>query len=448
MDFLHPSEIERGVIGVLLNGGETVNTLTPEDFSDPDSRQLFGACAAIMARRERVSFEAVDSELTRAYGPEQAAALMQVGMTEARAHSLDGWQLPRFAQTVLEASKRRSLQQIGKALQQRAADPERDVNSITDAARLALSKASTASGKGVRLSEACLTVYEAAGSKEKPIPTGIHELDTILRGGLRRGELTVLGARPAVGKSALLLSMALRAAREGKQAAFVSLEMSEAQLAARVLAACSGLDASVLTGQQAVSDGEWARLATGLERAGAHDMTLLVHAGMSVEDLRAEVQDLIDGEGCDVLFVDYLQLLRTRQKTGGDFERLGIVSRALKCISLDFGIPVVAAAQVRRQGNGGILRAPGLDELRGSGDIEQDADNVLLLHRPEAGDDSTLQTSGYLRRHNGLFGRLQGSERTLLTIDVAKQRQGKTARAWTVFNPGRMTFVDPGVIGA
>ena len=181
---------------------------------------------------------------------------------------------------------------------------------------------------------------------------------------------------------------------------------------------------------------------------GSDRMSILVQGGLTIEDLRAEIQNQADTRGCDIVAVDYLQLLRTRQKTSGDFERLGIVSRGLKALTLELGIPVVAAAQVRRQGNGGTLRAPTLDELRGSGDLEQDADNVILLHRPEGIDDQTLTSRSYCARHTGLFERTQARDLQLLTFDVAKQRQGMTARAWSAFQPAQMRFIDPGTIGA
>ena len=117
----------------------------------------------------------------------------------------------------------------------------------------------------------------------------------------------------------------------------------------------------------------------------------------------------------------------------------------MKQIALESDLPILTAAQVRRQGNsGGALRAPGLDELRGSGDLEQDADNVALIHRVEGADDAVLQGKGYTVRHAGLFEGVQMCGKQLLTIEVAKQRQGRTGRAWVIFDPGRMRFTDPG----
>ena len=257
--------------------------------------------------------------------------------------------------------------------------------------------------------------------------------------------MIVLGARPAVGKSATMLKMAITAAQAGAHVVLYSLEMSVEQVGTRALGAASDVNIGALRTGEKPEATLWATLAESLCYYGeAGDrIKLIVRGDVTVEDLKTEVATLHDAGQCDVLIVDYLQKLHTRQRTGNDFERLGIVSHGLKAITLDLGIPVVAGAQVRRQGNGGVLRAPNLDELRGSGDIEQDADAVVLMHRPEAAEDSALASFGYQTQHAGLWESLQGSGRVLISFDVAKNRQGATGRAWSVFTPSRMRFCDP-----
>lgn len=452
MDFLNPIEHEWSIVGIWAGGAAEPGpaaALSADCFSDPDAAAAFGACQALHAQRRPVSLPNLDEYMTRALGAVRAQALMQRVMTAARECRLNGWQLPEAVRIVREAANRRRLISLGEAIARGAADEQRDLTELADSAREHLRRVSPARGGWIRATDACLDAYEAAEHCEKPIRTGIHELDTILCGGLRRGELTILGARPAVGKSAALLYMALTAAREGAKVCLVSLEMSAAQIGARILSAHSQLNPSIIQSGRELSEANWTELSAGLERvgvSGAERLSILVHGGMTIEELRAEVLSQLDSGGCDLLAVDYLQLLRTKHRPSSDFERLGVVSRGLKALTLDLGIPVIAAAQVRRQGNGGMLRAPGLDELRGSGDLEQDADNVILLHRPEACDDPTLNSLSYRSRHDGLFERAQAKNMQLLTFDVAKQRQGRTARAWSVFQPAQMRFIDPGVV--
>lgn len=451
MDLLYPHESERGIIGLLLNMPDlgAAAELTPADFSSKDDSIIFAAFREIAARREKLHGVAVDAELSRVQGKEESARLMAIVSAAAQQYQTQQYLLPTLVEYVREGSRRRTLQRIAQAIARGAVDGQRDLSELTDRARNELRKQSAARGGWVSASEACRAAYESAEQAQKPIPTGITELDSILCGGLHRGEFTVLGARPAVGKSAVLLQMALNAAANGAKVAFVSLEMSVHQIGARMIAAETAVNSGMLRSGQELPEKAWADMAEAMlsmnDKCGDR-LKIIARGALTVEELSNELQAIIDDGGCDLLVVDYLQLLRTRQKTSSDFERVGAVSRALKAMTLDFGIPVVAAAQVRRQNNGGVLRAPGMDELRGSGDIEQDADNVLLLHRPEISEDGVLKTHGYVSRCNGLFERAQNKGLQAQTIEVAKQRQGRTARAWFVFDPSRMRFINPSAL--
>lgn len=451
MNLIRPEQEEFAVIGIAASGRASdlspLLQLTTGDFCNSRACTLFAGIQALMLQQKRVDLTALDEVLTRKHGAEAAKDLMADALSAATENHLNAWNLPALVQTVSEAAQRRRLIKVGEALSRAAADEQRDMVEVLESAKNALQKNTRGKSGIVKLTDACLEAYDAAFNQHKPISTGIGELDAILCGGLHRGELTILGARPAVGKSSVLLEMARTAAREGKRVLFVSLEMSTQQTGFRALAANSGLNAGALRSGLMLSEEDQQMLAEGLTEAGndgSDNVSLLASGGMTIEELTQTVQA---GE-YDLLVVDYIQLLRTRQKTGSDFERLGIVSRGLKEITLSTGIPVVAAAQVKRQNNGGTLRAPGLDELRGSGDLEQDADNVLLLHRVETPDDNVLRLNSYLQRHDGLFEGTKMRKLQLLTIEVAKQRQGRTARAWVMFDPSRMKFYEPVVRSA
>lgn len=450
MDILHPIEAEETIIGVLAAGKagdfSAFSGLSPNDFHAPELRQLFGACAGIMRGHVSVNLPNIDEWLTRNLGADRAAQLMPEAMRLAGLHHLEGWRLPDCVSVVTEGARRRALVKAGEALSSGAADGRRDLSELIDNARAFLIGNTRGKFKTITLAEACMEAYEAAEKRVKPFPTGIAELDRVLCGGIHPGEFTILGARPAVGKSAVLLHMAQKCAEAGAKVVFVSLEMSSLQMGARTLAAKSDINAGLLRSGEDLPPNAWTCLSDAMlyiDNGAGESLKILACGGMTVEELCSEVLTFVDANACDVLFVDYLQLLRTRQAVKGDFERLGIVSRALKGLTIDLGIAVVAAAQVLRQNNNGTPRAPGLDELRGSGDMEQDADNVLLLHVPASPDDGTLKNPTYRNQYSGLFERLEGSACRLMSIDVAKQRQGMTRRTWTVFNPSRMAFIDP-----
>lgn len=453
MDVLRPEDQEFAVIGIIV-GCKTadlkpVQALSSEDFCNRQARQVFAAVQALIAQGRRIGFATLDPELTRMYGADATVVLMQKTMQAAQEYALQGWNLSRFVAGVKEGAQRRKAVKIGEALSSAAADGRQDMPEVLSLAQSALRDCNTSSSSIVSATDALLDAYDAAFSQEKPIATGIGELDAILCGGLRRGELTILGARPAVGKSSVLLQIARHAARQDKRVLLVSLEMGAQQIGARILSANSGLNGGRLISGQILSDKDCDALTRGLETSGydrTENLSLLVRPGLTIEELR---QETLGRDDVDVLVLDYIQLVRTKQKTSSDFERLGIVSRGLKQLALEADLPILTAAQVRRQGNGaGALRAPCLDELRGSGDLEQDADNVALIHRVENADDAVLRGKGYTARHAGLYEGVQMCGKQLLTIEVAKQRQGCTGRAWVIFDPGRMRFTDPGGINA
>lgn len=458
MNIICPETEELAVVGIAIfaKGIDTsvLAKLTEQDFYNVQARTVFRSIKSLLSQQQRLDIQSIDECLTRRLGNDQTQALLHPIREQAAEYMLGGWQLQRLVDTVIEGSKRRTMQRIGERLAQSATDETQELSSTlanaTDALKNCVhSKAQITSGFN-----ACMEAYDAAFAKVNPVSTGISELDAILCGGLHKGELTICGARPSIGKSSVLLSVALNAASQGKRVLFVSLEMSLQQIGARILAAKSGVNAGIFRsggltpdpGQNEKDDKIAAALTVGVNLAGKEgidNILLLYDPGLSIETLEQDTKSVADSGGLDLVVVDYLQLMRSDQRNISDFERLGIVSRGLKRLSLSLDVPVLAAAQVRRQNNNGVLRAPGLDELRGSGDIEQDADNVWLLHRIETPADSTLQSAGYKKRHEGLYNGVQMHNKQLLTIEVGKQRQGVTARAWFIFDPPHMTFSDP-----
>lgn len=447
MDLLRPTEHERAVIGILAGGTaqdtSSARMLSPEDFCDRATGRIFAACLHLLTQHKPVSLPALDELLTKEYGADQGGELMQTVMESSSRYRLQGWQLPEAVRLVREGAQRRNLVRIGEAISKGASDDQRDMTELVDKARNALRGSVVGTAHVVDAQTAILNAYEAVERAEKPIPTGIRELDVrVLQGGLHRGEMTVLGARPGVGKSAVMLQMAVEAAMSGKHVVFVSLEMSAEQIGARLIGRFAGENICLLRGGAMPTEQQWVVLAEASSEAGiaiGERLKLIVRGGMTIEELTSEVIGLHDNGECDLLVVDYLQILRSRQKTGNELERLGIVSRGLKAITLDLNIPILTAAQVRRQNNGGVARAPSLDELRGSSDIEQDADNVILLHSPEAADDSAL----YRAEDVAMWSRAGDAGKRVMLFNVAKQRQGITACAWAVFDPSRMRFESP-----
>ncbi|MEG0901894.1 MAG: DnaB-like helicase C-terminal domain-containing protein, partial [Clostridia bacterium] len=155
----------------------------------------------------------------------------------------------------------------------------------------------------------------------------------------------------------------------------------------------------------------------------------------TVEELRMVVQHEKDTVGLDVLFVDYLQLMDTKQRADNEAQRLGKISGALKDIALDLDVAVVAMAQVKRT-EGRVAMMPILSDLKGSGDLEQDSDNVIFLHHPESRDDPSVMPAD----RDGFDG-YEGAGMQYIALNVAKQRQGNTGTFGVAFDPSRMRYM-------
>ena len=153
----------------------------------------------------------------------------------------------------------------------------------------------------------------------------------------------------------------------------------------------------------------------------------------TVEDLRREVQKRVERKELDLLIVDYLQLMDTTAKYRDEHLRVGNVSKALKGMALDFNIPVVSLAQVNRDTDGSL---PTLRNLKDSGNIEQDADGVIFLHRPTDSTDSSIDP-----RDKANFDLLRKKGYDYIVIAVAKQRQGTTGMASVLFDKAHMRYV-------
>lgn len=445
-------ESERSVLGSALRSEKAAQTVTerlqPDDFADPAHREIFEAVMAITLSQRRSDIITVDAELTKrgrldAVGG--ANYLVELLQSVPSAANVDA-----YIDIVLEKANLRRLQAIAESITRKTKAEQMSADTIIELIEGACNditeRNSQRDGGWMKGSEAVLMAYEAIEKERKAIPTGFAALDDILCGGLIKPELTIVGARPGKGKSAFLLTAAMEAAKAGFHVGYFSLEMSAEQIGQRALASTSLVSLSKLRrGKMSLSDKDWDMLCGALEELGGNGIGehLHIYRGytMSVERLCNVVRHAVQRGELDLLVVDYIQLLRSVEKTRSDFERIGIVSKTLKQLALTLNIPILTAAQVRRPGADESKksgRAPTLDELRGSGDLEQDADNVLLIHAPENADDSALKNLPL--ENDGIWERSMNAMAVPFMVKVAKQRQGPTGQSWYLFKSVNMRF--------
>lgn len=249
-------------------------------------------------------------------------------------------------------------------------------------------------------------------SDRKLLHIGFKSIDEAL-GGIESGDVTIIAARPAVGKSAFALQVIRNLAREGKRVAYYNLEMNETQVYERFLAAESGLALNrirLATNFLGNEIGAYNRANNTLKQI---DNIVVISGSRSVDDLRANASEY------DVIVVDYLQLLKTDGKRGANrIAEVGDISRGLKALAADNRVPVIALSQLNRASARAADKEPILADLRESGDLEQDASTVLMLWDL---DDNN-------RRRKGL--------------KIAKARNGENTKIELDFDGAHMTFTE------
>ncbi|MCL4540716.1 MAG: replicative DNA helicase, partial [Bacteroidetes bacterium] len=214
------------------------------------------------------------------------------------------------------------------------------------------------------------------------VSTGFKDLDS-MTGGFQRSDLIIIAARPSVGKTAFALSIGRNGAvKSGVPTAVYSLEMSQQQLLIRLLAAEARVDAHALrTGT--LPEDKWAHISTRIHRLAPAPIFIDDTPALSVLELRARARRLKTEHDIGLIMVDYLQLMQGPARAESREREISMISRSLKVLAKELDIPVVALSQLRRSVEERGDKKPILSDLRESGALEQDADVVIFIHRPE-----------------------------------------------------------------
>lgn len=430
-------DAERSVLTIFSLGkfDKFVGELEAMDFYDPDHRQIFTAMKALVLDRKTVNYPGVAESLTRLYGTDDLMAKLMHIVSETQRTQVNGeFTLKQNIEILKSQTMRRSVYAIVSEARDNLLDGTNDTQSVLEKTRQSLRDVVTTGHTWRPMSDVLMSTFERlerrAKGLEKSIPSGIPLLDRYTSG-IHKGELTVIGARPAVGKSALGAHMALSAAKAGYKVAICSREMSDVQYGTRILARTADVRNHALR-NGSFTDTEWTQLTDALQIHGGLPIEFMFSTRY-IEDLRMEVQKKVDTDGLDLLVVDYMQLMQSKQRFQKDFERIAYVSKTLKDMTIDMNIAIIALAQVGRSAQGDM---PTMAELRGSGDIEQDADNILFMHNPKPGDPYINPADKDM-----LVG-LEMQKLRYIALNLAKQRQGDTITVNLIFNPARMTFTE------
>ena len=430
---------EKTLIGALVqhdNPSGYLLALSEEDMTFEAHKVLLSAMQRLCARREPFDMGVVAAEAEK----DDRAALCNPGMVivDCMCRAPSAVMTQQYYDRVRDLSSRRSLQRISQGVYEAAADPTQDAAALIAGALEDLRRIGAGKDRWQDMAVLAAMAFEDVERRSKgemdSLKTGVADLDRVT-GGLFPGEVTILGARPAVGKSALAAFMATNIAAKGGKVGVCSLEMHPLQYLKRLIAAYGNVDGHKLRTGKHLSTEEWERIGEACETLSGLNMPFTFQV-RTVEELAAEARRRKDTRGLDLLVVDYLQLLRLKRPVESEFARVTAVSHDIKQLALDLEIPILALAQVTRPERKGVLEMPTMDCLRGSGDIEQDADNIVFLHRPTSEADSSIKP-----RHFSIAKAcMDDGPNRYLVCNIAKQRDGDNRMFDMIFDPSHMTF--------
>jgi replicative DNA helicase len=380
--------------GMLLSQeacAEVFESVKGSDFYAPKHELIFEAVANLFGKGEPIDVITVTDELmkqgnlVKAGSADYLHTLTSIVPTAANAAF--------YAKIVQEKATLRRLVEVGTKIAQLGYANEGDVEALVNEAQERVYQVGGASVTedyvGLSTSiEAAINEIESAqkrGGDMVGVPTGFIELDELTHG-FHPGQLIIVAARPAVGKSTIALDFARHAAvKADKPTIFFSLEMGRAEIAMRLLSAESSIMLQSMR-KGTIGDNEWARLAQ--VRGQINDAPLFIDdsPNLTLVEIRAKCRRLAQRVGLKMVVIDYIQLMTSGKKVESRQQEVSEFSRALKLLAKELQVPVIALSQLNRQAEQTKDKKPEISHLRESGSLEQDADVVILLHREGIGE--------------------------------------------------------------
>ena len=435
-------EIERVVLGALMIDKDAFSVvseiLKPETFYEPRNQKIYSAIQKLSMDENPVDIMTVMEELKR------QGTLEEVGgptyIVDLSSHVASSANIEYHSRILAQKYTARQLISFASVVATKAFDETVDVDELMQDTEKNLFELSQKNMKQDYshvepvVNEAIRILQKAAENKGEltGIPTGYAKLDD-MTAGWQASDLVIIAGRPAMGKTSFALSLAKNIAVDYQRPiAFFSLEMNNVQLANRLMSnVCEIEGKKILNGQ--LDAEEWKRLDANVGRLANSPIYVDDTPAMSIFELRTKARRLVREKNVQVIMIDYLQLMNANgARFGNRQEEVSTISRSLKGLAKELNIPILALSQLNRtvEGRDGLEgKRPQLSDLRESGAIEQDADMVLFVHRPE-----------YYRifedeKGNDLRGKAQ--------IIIAKHRKGGTGDVLLEFKGEYTSFRNP-----
>lgn len=426
----HSREAEEAVIGSILINPEAyydvAQFLQADDFYIHRHRWIWECFTRLHERRAPIDFLTVSEELDQmghladVGGPAYLSSLISNVPTSLHAAA--------YGRIVEETAIRRRMLNAANEIARMAYKEDAGIETALDGAEKAIFGVSER-----RMTRDLQTIQQALseyydridqisrrGEEAYGVPTGFIDLDRLLMG-LQPSDLIIIAGRPGMGKTAFMLSAAKNAAQiHKKHVAIFSLEMSTEQLVQRLISQETGIDSQRLrTGR--LNEDEWPKFTHAIEILSSARIFLDDTPALTPLQLRTKCRRLHLEYQLDLILVDYLQLMSSGTKVENRVQEVSYISRNLKVMARELNVPVLAAAQLSRAVEQRADKEPQLSDLRESGSLEQDADIVMFIHRPEVYEKDTLKQN-------------------IAQIKIAKHRNGPTGMVELIFRHNLAKF--------
>lgn len=439
-------EMEKKVLAALMIDRDAYamvnDQISADMFYDPRHKKIFEAIFALNIAEKPVDLVTVTEELRHQGTFDEIGMDYLLEIDDSAATSAN---IVYHVKVINEKFLARQLISYSSVVQTKAFDATNDVNEVMQEAEASLFQISQKNKKAdfvhvapvVKAAQDLLLKAAANQGGLTGIPTGYAKLDD-MTAGWQKSDLVIIAARPAMGKTAFALSLARNIAVDyNRPVGFFSLEMSNVQLVNRLIANVCEIDSKkILNGQ--LDDMEWKQFDNNISRLSDAPIYLDDTPGMSIFELRTKARRMVREHGVEILMIDYLQLMNANgAKFGSRQEEVSTISRSLKGLAKELDIPVIALSQLNRDvekrdnnpDSGVDSHIPQMSDLRESGAIEQDADMIIFIHRPE-----------YYRIYQDSHG---NDTRGKAQIVIAKHRKGATGDVFLDFKGQFTKFQDP-----
>ncbi|MBR6001593.1 MAG: replicative DNA helicase [Bacteroidales bacterium] len=430
-------EVEEAVLGAMLVlpsvVDQAIEELTPSCFYNEHHRMIFEAMVALNLKHEAIDLITVterlrqDGNLETIGGP---VVLTGMSMKVGAAVNIE-----YYFKILRQKSIQRDLIEASYTILKASFDESTNVDELVDLAQSKIFDAVKQDGKrevqtvGALLNDAISEIQRKQSEEGlSGVPSGFSSLDHVTMG-WQRSDLIILAARPSVGKTAFALNIARNAAVDHNiPVAIFSLEMSSLQLVLRLMTTETGLPADKIKGGSKLEAYEWEQLEYRIKNLSKAPLYIDDTPSLPIMEFRNKAKMLVKQKGVRLIVVDYLQLMQGPPDLRGMREQeVAFISRTLKATAKELNIPIIALSQLSRNAvqRGGSAGKPMLSDLRESGAIEQDADIVIFIHRPD---------------FVGLSENEADKEKTWVIL--AKHRNGATGDIMMLFKSDRVKFVE------